>query len=142
MIRKYRTTDTDAIVRAYYNASKLAHPFLTEEFLQKVMCDIPELYLPNTETWIAEEEGAVAGFLSLMGNEVAALFLEPDYHGKGIGRALMDKAVLEKGDLEVVVFKENAIGRAFYDRYGFKKIDEFPFEETGDLCFRMAFKAA
>ena len=141
MIRKFETSDTDAVVRAYYQASKLAHPFLSEEFLRKVMRDIPEIYLPNTQTIVAEEGGRVVGFLSLMGNEVAALFLDPAHHGKGLGRALMDRAVAEKGDLEVVVFEENAIGRAFYDRYGFRQIAEFPFEETGDPCLRLAYKS-
>jgi len=70
--------------------------------------------MPNTDTWVAELEGEVKGFIALMGNEVGAIFLQSECHGQGLGKALMDKAQKLHGDLEVEVFKENTIGRKFY----------------------------
>ena len=40
-------------------------------------------------------------------------------------------------ELEVEVFKENKIGRAFYEKYGFKKIDEYIHDVTGNKILRM-----
>ncbi|MCB0613778.1 MAG: GNAT family N-acetyltransferase [Phaeodactylibacter sp.] len=139
MIRKYQTTDTEAILHTWYQASLLAHPFLDTAFLERERGNIREIYLPNTETWVYEDGGRVVGFISMMGNEVGAIFLQPEYHGRGIGRQLMDRVAQIHEVLEVEVFERNAIGRAFYDRYGFKPIGAHRHEETGQELVRMKF---
>ncbi|WP_298868654.1 GNAT family N-acetyltransferase, partial [uncultured Gimesia sp.] len=118
IIRKYQAADLDDLMSAWESASRLAHPFLKEDFLDQERHNIPNLYLPNAETWVVEEAGQVIGFIALMGNEVGAIFVKPDFHGTGAGKALMDKAQELHGDLEVEVFKENTIGQKFYARYG------------------------
>ena len=78
---------------------------------------------------------------SFMTDEVGAIFLQPECHGKGAGKALMDKAQEIHGDLEVEVFKENAIGRKFYSRYGFSLVEEKLHEPTGQQMLRLKFTA-
>jgi len=95
------------------------------------------MYLPNADTWVVEDEGKVVGFIALIGNEVGAIFVDPKCHGRGLGKALMDKAQSLHARLEVEVFKENHIGRNFYDRYGFKYLEEKVFETTGDKVLRL-----
>ncbi len=51
----------------------------------------------------------------------------------------MDKAVALRGNLFLDVFKENSIGRAFYDRYGFRTTREHFHEQTGNALLRMEF---
>ena len=70
----------------------IGHPFLDERFFRQERNKIGEVYLPNAETWVFEEDGAVIGFVALIGNEVGGLFVASQYHGRGIGRALMDHA--------------------------------------------------
>ena len=48
----------------------------------------------------------------------------------GIGKDLMGKAQELQRDLEVEVFKNNAIGREFYSKYGFEKLEEKLHEPT------------
>ena len=81
---------------------------MTDEFIAQERKNIAEIYMPNTDTWVAELDGEVKGFIALMGNEVGAIFLQPVCHGRGIGKALMDKAQALHGDLEVEVFKAKA----------------------------------
>ena len=131
VIRQYQNSDLEAVLLAYESASKLAHPFLDEDFIAKVMKDIPEKYIPMADTWVADVDGEVVGFISLIGNMIGALFLQPSYHGRGIGKTLMDKAVELHGELEVEVFTENPIGRKFYSNYGFQLMEEKIHEETG-----------
>ena len=117
-IRQYNTSDLEAVLSSWEAATRLAHPFMTEDFLAQQRKDIAEIYMPNTDTWVAELDGKVVGFVALMGNEIGAMFLQPNYHGKGIGKALMDKANELYSSLELEVFKANTIGRKFYARYG------------------------
>jgi putative acetyltransferase len=141
-IRQYAAADLRGVLSSWENASKLAHPFLPEEFLDKERYNIPNVYMPNADTWVAEIDGNVIGFIALIGSEVGALFVEPDFHGTGVGRALMDKAQELRGDLEVEVFQSNPIGRKFYSRYGFVLLTETIHEETGNKVLRLKFTAA
>jgi putative acetyltransferase len=142
LIRQFETTDTDAVIDVWYRASKLATPFLSDAFLAQESDNIRHVYLPNTETWVLEIAGHVTGFLSLVHHspgdaEVGAVFLDPAFHGKGYGRALMDKAVSLYRPLRLDVFEENAIGRAFYRRYGYRCVGTYVHEQTGRTMIRL-----
>lgn len=140
-IRPYKKSDLDAVTSSWEAATRLAHPFMTDEFIAQERINVAEIYMPNSDTWVLEIDGKVEGFIALMGNEVGALFLQPEYHGKGAGKALMDKAQELHGDLEVEVFKENLKGRNFYSRYGFEYLEEKFHEPTGQQLLRLKFTA-
>lgn len=140
-IRQYRDSDLAAVLESWELATRLAHPFMTDDFIAQERINTTEIYLPNTDTWVAEIDGEVKGFVALMGNEVGAIFLQPSCHGKGVGKALMDKAQELHGDLEVEVFKENSLGRRFYSAYGFEYLEEKVHEPTGQQVLRLRFAA-
>jgi putative acetyltransferase len=124
MIRRYVDGDLDAVLGVWYRASLLAHSFLPEEFFERERREIAERWMPVAETTVAETDGGrVVGFVSLIGNEVGAIFVDPDEQGRGVGRALMDAARTARPFLELDVFEANTIGRRFYDAYGFELVD-------------------
>lgn len=138
-IRKYKETDLSAVLSSWESANVIAHPFLDEDYVAKVRHDIPALYLPNAETWVSEHKGRVIGFIALMGSEIGAIFVDKEFHGKGAGKALMDKVRSLHATLEVEVFMDNAIGRKFYSSYGFKLMHEKTHEETGEQLLRLMY---
>lgn len=140
-IRQYKVSDLESVLNSWEVATRLAHSFMTDEFIAQERTNVAELYIPNTDTWVAELEGEVKGFIALMGNEVGAIFLQPNWHGQGIGKALMDKAQEIHGNLEVEVFKVNNIGRNFYSKYGFEQLEEKFHEPTGQQVLRLKYTA-
>lgn len=138
-IRPYQANDLPALMAVWESAARLAHHFLAESIFEEERHNISNLYLPCTDTWVAIVDQKVVGFLALVGNHVSGLFVAPELHGMGVGLALMDKAQDLHGDLIVEVFKDNAIGRRFYDRYGFVVASETIFERTGDALLRLVF---
>lgn len=140
-IRQFTESDLESVLDSWEVATRLAHQFMTDGFIAQERKNVAEMYLPNTDTWVAEVNGEVKGFIALMGNEVGAIFLQPNCHGKGIGKALMDKAQSLHGNLEVEVFKENPIGRNFYSKYGFEQLEEKLHEPTGQQVLRLKFTA-
>lgn len=122
---------------AWYSASQVAHPFLSQDFFEQERRNIRDLYLPYSETWVFDLDGVVVGFMSLIGNEVGGIFVDSAFHRHGIGRALMDHARGTRDELELDVFKDNAVGRSFYEKYGFSQVGEHLHEETGLMQLRL-----
>ena len=138
-VRQYQESDLNAVLSSWEKANKIAQPFLPEVFVDQVRHDIPNLYLPNADTWVADVDGKTVGFIALIGNEVGAIFVEPAFHGTGIGKALMDKARSLHPSLEVEVFEKNTIGRTFYAAYGFESMLKKIHEETGNNILRLKY---
>ena len=137
MIRKYKESDLPTVIEIWYEASTIAHPFLKREFVARVKKDMEEIYIPKGETWVFEDDERIIGFIGMIGNEIGGLFVKPDQQSKGIGTKLVDFIKQFHSELEVEVFKENPIGRAFYDKYGFKHIKEFFHEDSGNQVLRL-----
>lgn len=129
MIRKHEKEDLEQILKVWLHASTLAHPFLEDDFVEKVKKDMRTKYIPGSETWVYEESTRIVGFVSMAGNEIAGLFVSPNHHARGYGTQLVDFVAQVHETLEVEVFKDNVIGRAFYDKYGFEIIKDY-FEEN------------
>ncbi|MEU8638826.1 GNAT family N-acetyltransferase [Amycolatopsis sp. NPDC048633] len=69
---------------------------------------------------VAEEDGVIAGFAAYGDGRLYALYLLPEYWGRGLGRALHDRVVDElSGDSVVLwVLSTNERAKAFYVRQG------------------------
>lgn len=131
MIRSYRPTDLDKVVNIWYEASKIAHSFISEEALASQKKLVINTYLPVAETWVSEEDGELVGFISLLENMVGGLFVSPLYQGTGTGTKLIEHARSLRGSLSVEVFKENIKARKFYEKCGFILMGERLEENTG-----------
>lgn len=140
-IRAYREDDLEAVLAAWENASRGAHAFLGPEHLARERHQVAEVHLRQADTWVAELDGRVVGFVALVGNEVGGLFVEPAFQGRGVGRALMDKARELHGELEVEVFEANRPARRFYAAYGFEP-QSARLHETGHRLVRLRHRAA
>ncbi|WP_299146634.1 GNAT family N-acetyltransferase [uncultured Tateyamaria sp.] len=142
MIREYTENDTDALITIWEKANALAHPFLAAEFVAFVKDAMRSTYLPNAETWVLEVDGQPIGFIAMIGNEIGGLFLDPECHGRGQGRAMVDHIMNLKGPLQVEVFKDNKVGRPFYERYGFEYVEEYLHEQSGAISVKMSMPGA
>lgn len=139
MIRPYVDEDLAELLDLWYRASLIAHPFLSDEFLETERRDIADRWLPVAETTVYAVDGKVVGFVSMVGNEVGGLFVDPDHQKRGIGRALMDTVRQSHPYLELSVFEANADGRRFYDIYGFELTGRRINEQTGEPELRLRF---
>ncbi|MDX1476402.1 MAG: GNAT family N-acetyltransferase [Saprospiraceae bacterium] len=137
MIRPFHPDDTEALIDIWYAASQVAHSFLSPEFLALEKERIREIYLPKTRTWVHLGPHGINGFVSMLGSEVAALFVRPEHHRQGIGRVLMDHVRGMHDTLTLEVFRDNPLGRSFYRGYGFEEIGERLHVETGQVVVQM-----
>ncbi|WP_136442229.1 GNAT family N-acetyltransferase [Pacificoceanicola onchidii] len=142
MIRNFESKDTKAVVSVWRAATRVAHPFLADELVEQEAENLRNIYLVHAATRVMEMDGQVVGFIAMIGNEIGGLFLDPALHGNGYGLALVDDAARKLGTLEVEVFGRNAVGRRFYDRYGFHPIGSSTHKATGETVLRLACQVA
>jgi ribosomal protein S18 acetylase RimI-like enzyme len=83
--------------------------------------------------------GDVAGFLVRDGSTIDHLYVHPDHHRHGHGRALLRAAQAERDELDLWVFRRNTGAIAFYEAHGFAIVGETAGDnEEGLPDYRMA----
>jgi GNAT superfamily N-acetyltransferase len=71
------------------------------------------------EVWVWAEDGRILGFAALAGDEVPALYVDPDAQSRGIGSTLFRRLTERRpGGFRFWVFQENPGARRFYERHG------------------------
>ncbi|UTD54461.1 N-acetyltransferase [Halomonas sp. MS1] len=131
MIRKYRETDIDQILEIWLSASIKAHAFVEAEFWASKVTEMRDVYIPASETFVFESGNQIAGFYSLYGNTLAAVFVSPSLQGRGVGAAMLDDAKSRRECLQLTVYRENTPSINFYKKQGFISLGEQVDEQTG-----------
>jgi len=131
-IRERTQSDAQRLNEIWQKAVEATHDFLTEADICFYREQVRDIYLPQLEVWVAETvSGKVAGFVGLSGSQVEMLFVDPDCHGQGIGKALLAQARGLKGRLTVDVNEQNPGGHAFYRRCGFRDVGRSALDGSG-----------
>jgi putative acetyltransferase len=130
----------EANARGRHWTLRSAHPNdaerLTDIFLTAFAVSVPGLPLahsrdeiiawlgtkqiPQRVVTVADMEGSPAGFVASDEAWVHQLFVAPEFHGTGLGSALLE-TVLSKASrpIRLWAFQRNAQARRFYERRGF-----------------------
>lgn len=91
VFREAQPTDIPQIqlVRNAVKENQLSHPGLVPDK------DVEDYITRRGKGWVCETDNAVVGFaiVSVADNNVWALFIQPGYEGKGIGRKLHDDMI-------------------------------------------------
>ena len=83
--------------------------------------------------FVAENDGAIAGYLSMdeEAGFIHALYLRPHAQGKGLGKALLDAAKdARPNGFELTVFEPNVDALRFYIREGLVEVPEGRNDDT------------
>ena len=142
MIRHFQQQDEAAVIQIWLEASAIAHSFIPRSYWESKIPDMRNKYLPQSQTLIHEDEhtNEVTGFISLINNYIAALFVPPDRQGQGIGQTLMAHIKQQHLELELNVYAENTQALAFYKRQGFTITSEQTDKQTGRQEFTMKYQ--
>jgi GNAT superfamily N-acetyltransferase len=81
----------------------------------------------GAEVYVFDQDGRIAGFAALDGNELRAIYVDPPAQGAGVCSALVVAAVeaLRRAGHEEAflwTFEDNGLARAFYERHGWELV--------------------
>ena len=91
MIRAYHPQDLATVLSIWLQGNLDAHPFVPVDYWRKNYALTAQL-LPQAEVYVAEVHGQVVGFLGLMEELVAGVFVDRAHRGAGLGSALLRQA--------------------------------------------------
>lgn len=99
-----------------------------------------EKYLPVSEVYVVEETDTILGFIALIGNHIASIFVDNEEQEKGIGSLLLNYAKELRTDLTLSVYQKNEKSVNFYKSKKFIILYETIDEPTGEKEFTMQWK--
>lgn len=137
IIRKIADKEVPAVVDIWYKASLQAHEFIPSEYWSSNKAQMRKKFIPMSETYVATNGLQILGFISLIEEYLAAIFVKPEFQGLGIGSSLMSHAKSYRNDLQLKVFCKNRKSVDFYLSKGFTIISESKDVETGEKEFIM-----
>lgn len=85
MLRQSRPEDMEEIVEIWLLASLQAHDFVDASCWWQAQEELRTRYLDHARIWVFEERGDLLGFMALVDDYLAALFVRPDRQGRGVG---------------------------------------------------------
>jgi GNAT superfamily N-acetyltransferase len=123
-LRRAVAADAEAVAAIHIAAFRATYRFPLAHSDDDVRAWVAEHLLPETETWVAEHEGAVVAFCSLRDGWLDQLYVAPGHTGRGIGSRLLGLAKeREPAGLQLWTFQVNDGARRFYERHGFRAVE-------------------
>ena len=119
-IRRGTPADVERALQIWRDAVDATHGFLAPEDRAQIEPIVAEQFLPNAELWLATAAGGYpVGFLVMDGEAIDALFVDPAFHGRGFGTALLDHALSLSPNATVDASEQADNALPFYLARGF-----------------------
>ena len=123
-IKEITEKDISEIVDIWYDVSLQAHGFIPGDYWSKNKDQMSRKYIPMSETYKATDGENILGFISLLDDYLAAIFVKSEYQGKGIGSRLLNHAMNLRNNLQLKVFCKNEKSVEFYKTKGFSIVSD------------------
>ncbi len=121
LIRQATAADARAVADVYLAARETALPRVAwAHDGPEVRAWIEGTLIPAVGVHVAEEDGAILGFIAMQNDWVNQLNIHPNHWRRGVGTELIRFAMgLHPEGLRLWCFQVNTAARAFYERHGF-----------------------
>lgn len=132
VIRQSIAADHPQLLDIWLRAVRATHHFLQASDIDALLPQLRDVYLQAVELWVAvDTDDRPLGFIGFNGNHVEMLFVDPELHGQGIGRALLDFGRQSRTTMSVDVNEQNPRAVGFYQHYGFIQTGRSPLDGEG-----------
>ncbi|HNQ26787.1 MAG TPA: GNAT family N-acetyltransferase [Aquaticitalea sp.] len=130
-IVKYSDKYRQQVFDVWEKSVLATHSFLTTEDFYAIRKIVGTIDFNAFDVYCLTTETKVIGFVGSADKKLEMLFLSPDYFGKGLGKRLLDFAVLELKADKVDVNEQNIKAVEFYKKYGFTVYKRTDKDEQG-----------
>lgn len=130
IIKRINQQDLTKLLQIWLETNIEAHDFIDASYWESKYQEV-ENALPEATLFLYREESSceIVGFLGLMDDYIAGLFVRKVYQRKGIGKKLLLAVQQERECLELSVYQKNQRAYQFYLSQGFTEVKKSMDEE-------------
>lgn len=139
MIRNFKQADLDVLMELWLVTNISAHAFITKDYWIMNYNKVKDM-LPKAIIYVYEETEGILGFIGLIEDTVAGIFVSGEHQSKSIGKNLLDGAKREHKQLSLSVYRKNKRAIKFYLKEGFQITQEQVDKTTGEVELQMSWK--
>lgn len=132
MIREFKIKDLERVMEIWLESNIDVHSFIDKKYWEDNYEMVKEI-LPSAEIYLYEENKNILGFVGLMENYIAGIFVEKNFRSQGVGRKLLDCCKNLKRELTLSVYEKNQKAYSFYIREGFQVVEKKIDENTNEI---------
>lgn len=111
--------DLPRVMEIWRRAVDATHHFLAPLDKSAIEAELLEFFPQVSLELAVDAAGKPQGFMFLHDGHLEALFIDPDQHGNGIGKAFISRAIAAYPELTTDVNEQNPEALGFYEHVGF-----------------------
>ena len=127
MIRKIEEKDIEEVMNIWLHTNIQAHSFIAKQYWEKQKAEVKKAIL-KAEVFVFTQEENVVGFIGMVGEYIAGIFVKEEMQHRAIGTKLLQECKKRYSTLTLSVYEKNQQAIRFYQKEGFyvkeKRIDQ------------------
>lgn len=131
MLLKASSQDFPILIEIWERSVRATHDFLAEQEIIILKSLILNEYFHQVLIHKFVQDGRILGFIGTSNDNIEMLFIEPEFRGKGIGKAFIEFALNELKIDQVDVNEQNTQAVGFYQKLGFEVLSRSELDHQG-----------
>ena len=123
-LRQAALPDMQAVARLHRHVRRICLPYLPDLHTpEKDLAYFQGVVFPGSRICLAEVSSQLIGFAAAKDEWLDHLYIDPAWHGRGVGSTLLLAVQEGRSRLDLWTFQQNAAARRFYEGRGFKPVE-------------------
>lgn len=130
-IVKFKEEHRDQILKVWEDSVLKSHDFLNPDDFQEIKKLVNSIDFNDLEVYCLIDQNKVHGFIGVADQNIEMLFIAPSHFGQGLGKRLVNFAILELEAKKVDVNEQNRNAVGFYQKLGFQTFERTELDDQG-----------
>lgn len=139
MIRKFEKKDTKRVMEIWLEANLEAHDFVPSDYWLSQYQSVQEQLL-LADIYVCEQDNEIQGFVGMMDDYLAGIFVDKKYRSMGIGKGLLEYVKKIHPAFSLNVYQKNQRAVDFYLREKLTIVSTGVDEDTAEADYTVVWK--
>ena len=140
-IKKFSLADIDKIIDIWYQSNIDTYTFINKNYFKNIKENVKKKFISNyNNIYVYEENTEIKAFCLIDNDYIDELYVSNAYRNQGIGTKILNHLKNNNNKLTLNIFQKNIKGINFYQKNGFKIIEENTEDITQEKGYYMEWK--